>query len=98
MRAEVEERDVSKIYQGQSAVVKSDAFPAPAFDVRVSTIAKALGTQQLSPRNRRKQVDVDVLEVVLDLEEGVPLLPGMRVDVLFREAAAAPKSSSAAPQ
>jgi multidrug resistance efflux pump len=98
VRAEVEERDVGKVYQGQSAIVKSDAFPNRTFDVRVATIAKALGTQQLSPRNRRKQVDVDVLEVVLDLEEGVPLLPGMRVDVLFREAAAAQKSSSAGAQ
>ncbi len=96
VRAEVEERDVSKIYQGQSAVVKSDAFPGRTFDVRVSTIAKALGAPQLSSRNKRKQADVDVLEVVLDVEEGVPLLPGMRVDVLFREATAA--HSSATPQ
>ncbi len=94
VRAEVEERDVSKIYQGQSAIVKSDAFPNRTFDVRVSTIAKALGAPQLSSRNRRKQADVDVLEVVLDLEEGVALLPGMRVDVLFREAGAAQKSSA----
>ncbi len=98
VRAEVEERDVGKIYQGQSAVVKSDAFPNRTFDVRVATIAKALGAPQLSSRNRRKQTDFDVLEVVLDLEESVPLLPGMRVDVLFREAATAPKSSSASSQ
>ncbi len=98
VRAELEERDVGKIYQGQPAIVKSDAFPNRTFDVRVATIAKALGAPQLSSRNRRKQADVDVLEVVLDLEEGVPLLPGMRVDVLFREAAATPKSSSASSQ
>ncbi|HWJ19257.1 MAG TPA: HlyD family efflux transporter periplasmic adaptor subunit, partial [Geobacterales bacterium] len=95
VRAEVEERDVGKIYQGQSAVVKSDAFPNRTFEVRVATIAKALGAPQFSSRNRRKQADVDALEVVLDLEQGVPLLPGMRGDVLFREAATAPKSSSA---
>ncbi len=98
VRAEVEERDISKIYQGQSAVVKSDAFPDRTFDVRVSTIAKALGAPQLSSRNKRKQADVDVLEVVLDVEEGVPLLPGMRVDVLFREGADAQKSTSAGTQ
>ena len=98
VRAEVEERDVGKIYQGQSAIVKSDAFPNRTFDVRVATIAKALGAPQLSARNRRKQTDFDVLEVVLDLENSVPLLPGMRVDVLFREAATAPKSSAANPQ
>jgi len=98
VRAEVGERDVGKVYQGQPAIVKSDAFPNRTFDVRVATIAKALGAPQLSSRNRRKQADVDVLEVVLDLEEGVPLLPGMRVDVLFREAAAAQKSSSVSSQ
>jgi len=98
VRAEVEERDVAKIYLGQSAVVKSDAFPNRTFDVRVATIAKALGAPQLSSHNRRKQANVDVLDVVLDLEDSVPLLPGMRVDVLFREAATAPKSSSASSQ
>jgi len=98
VRAEVEDRDAGKIYQGQSAIVRSDAFPNRTFDVRVATIAKALAAPELSSRNRRKQADVDVLEVVLDLEDGVPLLPGMRVDVLFREAAASQKSSSASPQ
>ncbi|MGA9266565.1 MAG: HlyD family efflux transporter periplasmic adaptor subunit, partial [Rhodomicrobium sp.] len=98
VRAELGERDIGKVYQGQSAIVKSDAFPNRTFDVRVATIAKALGAPQLSWRNRRKQADVDVLEVVLDLEEGVPLLPGMHVDVLFRESAAAQKSSSASSQ
>ena len=96
VRAEVEERDVSRVYAGQPAIVKSDAFPSRLFDVRVSVIAKSLGAPQLSARNRRKQTDVEVLAVVLDLEEGVPLLPGMRVDVLFREGEA--KSSSASPK
>ncbi len=95
VRAEVEERDVRKIYAGQPAIVKSDAFPNRTFDVRVSVMSKALGAPQLTSRGQRKQTDVDILEVVLDLEEGVPLLPGMRVDVLFREAEAMPKTSSA---
>lgn len=91
----MEERDVSKIYTGQAAVVKSEAFPGRTFDVRVSTMAKTLGAPQLSARAPRKQTDVNILEVVLDLAEGVPLLPGMRVDVLFREAGAMQKSSLA---
>jgi HlyD family secretion protein len=95
VRAEVEERDVSKIYPGQAAVVKSGAFPGRTFDVRVYTIGKTLGAPQLSARAARKQTDVDILEVILELEENVPLLPGMRVDVLFREAEAMQKSSLA---
>jgi HlyD family secretion protein len=95
VRAEVEERDVRKIYVGQAATVKSDAFPDRTFDARVSVTARALGAPQLSARGQRKQTDVDVLEVILDLDDGVPLLPGMRTDVLFREAVAMQKSSIA---
>jgi HlyD family secretion protein len=94
VRAEVEERDVRKIYAGQAAIVKSDAFPARSFEARVAVMARSLGTPQLSARGQRKQTDVDVLEVVLDLDDDVPLLPGMRTDVLFKEAEAMQKSSS----
>ncbi len=98
VRAEVEERDVPKIYMGQAAIVKSDAFPNRTFDARVSSIAQALGAPQLSARGQRKQTDVDVLEVVLDLDDGVPLLSGMRADVLFKEASVLEKSSSTKPE
>jgi HlyD family secretion protein len=95
VRAEVQERDVSRIYQGQAAIVRSDAYPNRSFEARVSVMAHALGTPQLAAKGLRKPADVDVLEVVLDLDEGVPLLPGMRTDVLFKEAAASPASSAA---
>jgi len=93
VRAEVEERDVRKIYPGQSAIVKSDAFPNRTFEARVAVMAQSLGAPQLGSRGQRKQTDVDVLEVVLDLDENVPLLPGMRTDVLFKEAEALQKNS-----
>jgi HlyD family secretion protein len=93
IRAEVEERDVRNIYAGQSAIVKSDAFPNRSFDARVSMMARALGAPQLTARGQRRQTDVDVLEVVLDLDDSVLLLPGMRIDVLFKEAEAMQKSS-----
>lgn len=85
VRAEVQERDVRKIYPGQAAVIKSDAFPDRSFDARVSVIAHSLGEPQLLARGQHKQTDVGVLEVILDLDDGVPLLPGMRTDVLFKE-------------
>lgn len=92
VRAEVQERDVRKIYPGQAAIVKSDAFPDRSFEARVSVIAHALGEPQLLTRGQRKHTDVDVLEVILDLDDGVPLLPGMRTDVLFKEAEAMQKT------
>ena len=96
IRAEVEERDVHKIYPGQGAIVKSEAFPGRTFDARVSVVAKALGSRQLTARGgQRKGTDVDVLEVTLDLDDGTPLLTGMRADVLFKDENAAPKNSAA---
>ena len=95
VRAEVQERDVRKIYPGQPAAVKSDAFPNRSFDAKVSVIARALSEPQLMMRGQRKHTDADVLEVILDLDDGVPLLPGMRTDVLFREADAAQKAPDA---
>ena len=92
VRAEVQERDVRKIYPGQAAVVKSDAFPNRSFEARVSVIAHALGEPQLLTRGQRRHTDVDVLEVILDLDDGIPLLPGMRTDVLFKEAEAMQKT------
>ncbi len=95
VRAEVQERDVRKIHAGQAAVVKSDAFPNRSFEARVSVIARALSEPQLMMRGQRKPTDADILEVVLDLNDGVPLLPGMRTDVLFRETSEARNTPAA---
>ncbi len=95
VRAEVQERDVSKIHAGQAAVVKSDAFPNRSFDARVSVTARALSEPQFLMRGQRKQTDADILEVVLDLDDGVPLLPGMRTDVLFKETGVAQEPPAA---
>ena len=84
MLAEVEERDVSKIRTGQSAVVRSDAFPGREFGGRIESMGQALGPPRLSQRGPRRPSDVDVLEVFIDLEPNSPLLPGMRVDVFFK--------------
>jgi HlyD family secretion protein len=89
VRAEVQERDVRNIHAGQAAVVKSDAFPDRSFEARVSVIARALSEPQLLMRGQRKHTDADILEVILDLNDGVPLLPGMRTDVLFKETSGA---------
>jgi HlyD family secretion protein len=82
--AEVEERDVSKIRPGQGVVVRSDAFPGREFEGRIERIGQALGAPRLSKRGPRRQSDVDVLEVLVDLGANSPLLPGMRVDVFFK--------------
>jgi HlyD family secretion protein len=84
VRAELEERDSAKIRVGQAAIVQSDAHPGRKFEGKVVTIAQAMGPGKLAQRGPRRPNDVEVLEVVIDLEAGSGLLPGMRVDVFFK--------------
>jgi HlyD family secretion protein len=89
VRAEFEERDISKLRVGQMAVVRSDAFQGRDFEGKVTSLAQALIPSRLGQRGPRKPTDVDVLEVIIDLQGQPPLLPGMRVDVFLRSDAAA---------
>ena len=82
--AEVQERDVSRIRIGQEVVVRSNAFEGLDFTGRVSSIAPSLGSPGIRAQGPRKQLDVEVLEVMIDLQGTPKLLPGMRVDVFFR--------------
>lgn len=84
VRAEVEERDVSKIRVGQRVVVRSDAFPGRDFEGKVASLAGYVGPPRLGNLGPRKPTDVDILEVLVDLDGRPPLLPGMRTDVFFR--------------
>jgi len=84
VRAEFEDRDFARVRVGQSAIVRSDAFPGRDFEGKVGVLAQALGPSKLAQRGPRKPSDVDVLEVLVDLAGQTPLLPGMRVDVFIR--------------
>jgi HlyD family secretion protein len=93
VRAEVEERDVTRIRVGQRVVVRADAFPDKDFEGVVTQIAPALGSPRITSRGPRRPNDVEVLEVLISLDGAQPLLTGMRVDAFFRHEA----SASAAP-
>lgn len=89
VRAEVEERDVTRIRVGQQIVVKADGFPNDEFTGVVTQVAPALGAPRLTSRGPRRPNDVEVLEVLTSLDDNPPLLTGMRVDVFFRHEASA---------
>jgi HlyD family secretion protein len=84
VRAEVDEQDVGKIRVGQSAYVKNTAYPGQEFEGKVAELAPSLAIPRMGARGPRRATDVEVLEVVIDLDGSVPLLPGMRVDAFFR--------------
>ena len=84
VRAELEERDVTKVFKGQVAVVRVDAHGDKEFAGKVTSIAKSLGPPRIASRGPRRPNDVEVLEVLVDLDGEPPLLTGMRVDVFFK--------------
>lgn len=84
VKAEVEERDISKIRIGQLVVVRSNSFPDQEFTGKVYRIAKSLAGPQLGPRGPRRPNDLDVLEALIEMDTSGVLLPGMRVDVYYR--------------
>ncbi|MEM7777608.1 MAG: efflux RND transporter periplasmic adaptor subunit [Pseudomonadota bacterium] len=92
--AEVAERDLGRIKIGQSVVVETAAFPDQQFQATVAKIAPSLSAPQIGGRGPRLQSDVDVIEVTIDLQPGVRLLPGMRVDVYFRPTDAAANTAA----
>lgn len=87
VRAEVEERDAAKVRVGQRVVVRSDAHPGKEFEGKVAMLAPSLGPSKIAQRGPRRPNDIEVLEVLVELDGLPPLLPGMRVDVLFKPTA-----------
>jgi HlyD family secretion protein len=84
VRAELEDRDLAKVRAGQAVTVRSDAFPGVDFAGRVARLAQAVAPARIAQRGPRRPNEQDTLEVMVDLDPGTTLLPGMRVDVFFR--------------
>jgi len=97
VRTEVEERDVAKVRIGQAVVVRTDAYPDREFAGKVASMAQSLSAGRIVQRGPKRPNDFDALEVMIDLDPGSPLLPGMRVDVLFRPEQADRSASAPAP-
>lgn len=97
VRAEVEERDATKIAVGQKVVVKADAFAGQEFTGKVASISRSLTSPSIPTLGPRRPMDVEVVEAMIDLDGNPPLFNGMRVDVFF-EASAAAASASEVPK
>lgn len=84
VKAEVDDGEVSKIKVGQKAFVRSINYPGRDFEGRVKKLAPTMATPRISARGPRRPTDIEVLEMTIELDGNVPLLPGMRVDAFVR--------------
>lgn len=82
LKAEVDERDISRVAQGQAVMVRTLAGNT---QIRgsVSSVAPIVRPKRLATDNPGEPMDKGVVEVLVALEPGAALLPGQRVDAYF---------------
>lgn len=83
-RVETDATDLINIKQGQSVTIKSDAFPDREFQGRISQLAASVRPRRLASQSNALTPKDTSVDVLVELDTGAPLLPGMRVDAYFQ--------------
>jgi len=83
VRVDLDETDVAKVRENQTAFVTADAFGEQKFAARVIKIGRILGRKNFRTERPTEKVDTKILEVLLELapEQKLPL--GLRVDAFI---------------
>jgi HlyD family secretion protein len=94
VRVDVDETDVGKVRIGQKAYVTADAFGKQKFWGRVVRVGQQLGPKNVRTDEPTERVDTKILETLVELDFGMQLPDGLRVDAFIvpngGEAAEAP--------
>ena len=80
VRVDVDEADVSKLSLGQRAYVTADAYGDQRFPGRVVRIGEELGRKNVRTDEPTERVDMKILETLVELDKGVELPIGLRVN------------------
>ena len=80
VRAEVDEADIDLLRLGQDAYVQADAYGERRIPGKVGRIGNLMGRKQVVSGDPAERKDSRVLEVLIDLEPGVAVPVGLRVD------------------
>lgn len=83
VRVEIDETDVGRIHPGQKAWMRADAFGERKFSGTVIRVGEILGRKKIKTEEPTEKVDTKVLEVLVQLEPGTPLKPGLRMDTFI---------------
>jgi HlyD family secretion protein len=79
VRMDVDERDIARVKLGQPAYAVADAYPGVRFPGKVAEIGRRMGRKNVRTDDPTERLDTKILEVVVDLDEGGRLVPGLRV-------------------
>jgi ABC exporter DevB family membrane fusion protein len=83
VRVEIDEADVGRLWLGQPAYVTAPAYPGQQFTGRVVQIGRTMGQKQIRTDNPAERIDVQILEVLVELDDGAELPMGLRVDAFL---------------
>jgi HlyD family secretion protein len=83
VRAEVDETDIGHVRLGQRVEVTADAYPGQRFGGQVARISQRLGAKLVNTGRPAERADMKVMQALIDLDPGVKLPVGLRVDVFF---------------
>jgi HlyD family secretion protein len=80
VRMDVDETDVNRVHVGQKAYVTADAYGEQKFWGRVVRVGEQLGPKNVRTDEPTEKVDKKILETLIELDHGVELPDGLRVD------------------
>jgi HlyD family secretion protein len=83
VRVDVDETDVAKVAVGMRAYVTADAWPGRRFEGSVVRVGQRLGRKTLRTDDPTERNDTKVLETLIELDPGVILPVGLRVDAFL---------------
>ena len=83
VRADVDERDISRIKPGQNAVLMAEAYGERQFTGVVSRVSKILGKKNIRTDDPAEKNDTRILETLIDLDGPGELPVGLRLDVFI---------------
>jgi len=78
VRMDVDELDVAHVVLGAHAFVVAEAYGARRFGGRVVEVGRRMGRRNLRTDDPVERIDTKVLEVVIELDAGTRLVPGLR--------------------
>lgn len=82
VRAEVEERSMPLIFEGQTAEIVPESDQSKTYPARVMRISEVMGARKLKSDDPSQRADERVIEVVVDADQA-PVIVGQRVFVRF---------------
>jgi HlyD family secretion protein len=84
VRVDVDETDVSRVAEGQKVYVTAAAYQGEKFWGRVIRVGGQLGHKNVQTDEPKEKTDTKILETLVQLDPGVHLPVGLRVDAYIQ--------------